>query len=310
MVDLDLILMVGCSYSGKSTWAEKFSKENNIIHLSSDRNRAILGGDEGNQAVSAEAFKLLRKDTEESLRSGKSVIVDATFRNPQSRKDFVDLGRKYRATITAVCMDVPIEIARLRAETRARQVPDSVLINQYKTLSFPVIGEVDVVLFKKSYTQEELIKAKVKFSTQNSSEKKRGWIGFDFDRTISVRNSGDSLLVLGKPIVKLIEKIKEYQKNGRKVKILTARDESQFPLIISWLAEQGIIGVEVTNKKDKRMDIFFDDKAVGVIENLGVTHIEMLDKAKYLIDKYACQCHFSEEIQEWKSNYEQIKNII
>jgi hypothetical protein len=139
------------------------------------------------------------------------------------------------------------------------------------------------------------------------SEKKRksnGWIAFDFDRTLAVRNSGDNIFKLGAPIPKGIELMKRCVAAGRKVKVLTARSESQWSKLTAWLEKQGIPGVEVTNKKDSRMDILFDDKGCGLVENEGISHMDLLDQAALLLTKSWVP---EEEAKDWIKVYQRAR---
>ena len=77
--------------------------------------------------------------------------------------------------------------------------------------------------------------------------------------------------------------MRSYVESGRKVKILTARPVSQYEAIKKWLKKQGLPELDITDAKDSRMDVLFDDKAVGVNENSGVTHVELIDEARELI---------------------------
>ncbi len=54
-------MMVGLPGSGKSTYAEKLSKERSAIICSSDKVREDLYGDENSQSNNDEVFKLLHK---------------------------------------------------------------------------------------------------------------------------------------------------------------------------------------------------------------------------------------------------------
>ena len=56
-----LILLVGIPGSGKTTYAEKYIKENpNAVHLSSDKIRAELWGNEATQGDNNEVFSLMQ----------------------------------------------------------------------------------------------------------------------------------------------------------------------------------------------------------------------------------------------------------
>lgn len=105
-----LILTVGAPGSGKSTWAEKFCKDNpGIIYLSSDRLRAVFGTGEDDQSVSARVFKELRYMVGESLAKGYTVLVDSTAMFPKRRKEFLDIAKMYKAETEAHVFEVDRE---------------------------------------------------------------------------------------------------------------------------------------------------------------------------------------------------------
>lgn len=56
--ELSLIVLIGASGSGKSTFAAKYFKPAEIV--SSDKCRALVSNDENNQSVSSDAFALAR----------------------------------------------------------------------------------------------------------------------------------------------------------------------------------------------------------------------------------------------------------
>jgi predicted kinase len=74
-----LILLVGIPGSGKTTYAEKYIKENPCtVHLSSDKIRAELWGNEDTQGDNNEVFSLMQSRAIETLNNGQSVVYDAT----------------------------------------------------------------------------------------------------------------------------------------------------------------------------------------------------------------------------------------
>ena len=120
---------------------------------------------------------------------------------------------------------------------------------------------------------------------EKDQKNKKYSVYFDLDRTIAVRHSGDSIFKIGEPIPPMIELMKHYLADGRRVKIFTARPKLQFPQIVNWLKKQGIEGVEITNLKESGMSAFFDDRAVGCQENTGITHLDIIREARRLIGK-------------------------
>jgi hypothetical protein len=130
--------------------------------------------------------------------------------------------------------------------------------------------------------------------------KKRDDICIDFDRTISIRNSGDNIFKFGEPIQKMFDLLLKIQNKGYRIKILTARPESQWDKIKTWLTKHGINAVEVSNIKNSRLALLVDDKAIGVIENEGVTHYDLLLEAKSMLLNVASGGKINEEqLNNW-----------
>jgi predicted kinase len=81
--------LVGVSGSGKSTFARKRFEPTEI--LSSDYCRGLVSDDENSQAAT---FDVLHFIARKRLAAGKLTVVDATNVQPESRKPFVEIGRK------------------------------------------------------------------------------------------------------------------------------------------------------------------------------------------------------------------------
>jgi len=102
------------------------------------------------------------------------------------------------------------------------------------------------------------------------------WIGVDLDKTLAVRRKGDPIDVIGPPITSMVERVKKWVAEGKRVKIFTARVSSlhddaivQRRLIEVWC--HLVIGttLEVTAEKDRFMVALYDDLAHGVEANTG-----------------------------------------
>ena len=91
------------------------------------------------------------------------------------------------------------------------------------------------------------------------------WIGFDLDQTISHADTNEwkGPNWIGKPILPMIMKMKRMIKEGKLIKIFTARVDRQGDVatpIKDWLEEQGLPRLQVVNIKDKDMMEIYDDK--------------------------------------------------
>lgn len=97
------------------------------------------------------------------------------------------------------------------------------------------------------------------------------WYGVDLDGTLAVWNEASTLNRIGPPIPAMIDMVRRMADNGIRVKIFTARacDPDQIPKIRTWMAQNGLPDLEITNVKDYYMERLYDDRAIRVERNTG-----------------------------------------
>jgi protein phosphatase len=115
--ELSLVVLVGVSGSGKSTFSKRHFKPTEI--LSSDFCRGLVSDQENNQSATKDAFEVLQFIARKRLAAGKLTVVDATNVQPESRKPFVQLAREFHCLPVAIVLNVPERLAHDRNKTRA-----------------------------------------------------------------------------------------------------------------------------------------------------------------------------------------------
>ena len=131
---LSLVVMVGPSGSGKSSFARKHFKSTEII--SSDFCRGILSDDENNQSVTDHAFELVHYIAAKRLQLGKLTVIDATNVQPEARKPLVELARAYHCLPVAIVLDMPERVCHDRNQARTdRNFGPQVIKNQKSQLA-------------------------------------------------------------------------------------------------------------------------------------------------------------------------------
>lgn len=106
------------------------------------------------------------------------------------------------------------------------------------------------------------------------------WIGIDLDGTLAFADKWMGADEIGEPIPLMLERVKQMIKEGHTVKILTARaaQEEQIPPIRKWLKQHELGDLEITCSKDHKMVALYDDKAIQVIKNIGITLQEVFER--------------------------------
>jgi protein phosphatase len=115
--ELSLVVLVGVSGSGKSTFAREHFGRFEV--LSSDFCRGLVADDENDQAASSAAFDVLHYIAGKRLTAGRLTVVDATNTQPAARRSLVELARAHDVLPVAIVLDVPESVAVARNATRA-----------------------------------------------------------------------------------------------------------------------------------------------------------------------------------------------
>lgn len=111
-----LVVLIGASGSGKSTFARKHFLPTEV--LSSDYFRGLVSDDEGSQEATKDAFDALRYIVETRLRRMRLTVIDATNVRAEDRKQFVELARAYHCFVCAIVLDMPPELCLARNAER------------------------------------------------------------------------------------------------------------------------------------------------------------------------------------------------
>ncbi|MFF8827959.1 polynucleotide kinase-phosphatase [Streptomyces sp. NPDC015131] len=106
--DLSLVVLVGATGSGKSTFARKHFRPTEIV--SSDFCRGLVADDENDQSASGDAFDVLHYIAGKRLAAGRLTVVDATSVQPESRRQLVRLAREHDVLPVAVVLDMPEDV--------------------------------------------------------------------------------------------------------------------------------------------------------------------------------------------------------
>lgn len=126
-----VVLLVGVSGAGKSTFSRRFFAATEI--LSSDRCRALVSDDENDQTATEDAFSLLRVIAGMRLQRGKLCVVDATNLLPRDRREFMRLATTFECPASAIVLDVPLEICLERTRRRRdRDIPEEAVDRQFR----------------------------------------------------------------------------------------------------------------------------------------------------------------------------------
>lgn len=114
--ELSLVVLIGASGSGKSSFARKHFKATEV--LSSDFCRGLVSNDENDQAASKDAFEVLHYIAAKRLAAGKLTVIDATNVQAEDRKPLLELAREYHCLPVAIALNLPEQMCHERNQQR------------------------------------------------------------------------------------------------------------------------------------------------------------------------------------------------
>ena len=137
--ELGLILLVGASGSGKSTFAQRRFAATEVV--SSDQCRALVSDDQSDQSVTAPAFALLHDIVDKRLQVGRLTVVDATNTKREDRAPLLELARRWDVLTTAIVFDLPVETCFEHNRQRSdRTTPEHAIKRQHKATRRSIKG--------------------------------------------------------------------------------------------------------------------------------------------------------------------------
>ena len=151
--DFSLIVLIGPTGSGKSTFARKHFLETEIV--SSDTCRALVSDDESDPDATADAFSLLEHMAGLRLKRRKLTVIDATSVKREDRAKLVALARRFHALPVALVLDIDPALCHERNRNRAsRDFGEHVARNHSKALRRSLRG-----LSKEGFRQIQVMKS-------------------------------------------------------------------------------------------------------------------------------------------------------
>jgi len=117
--ELSLVVLIGASGSGKSTFALQHFRSTEV--LSSDFCRGLVSDDENNQSVSGDAFEVLYLIAAKRLAAGRLTVIDATNVQPEDRKKLLILAREYHCFSVAIALNLPEQVCHERNQQRSNR---------------------------------------------------------------------------------------------------------------------------------------------------------------------------------------------
>ena len=137
--EFSMVIMVGPTSSGKSTWARRHFQPTEIV--ASDACRAIVSDNRQDQAASADAFELLHHIVDIRLRNRRLTVVDATNLQDQHRRKLTEIAQQNDCQITAVVMATPLGTCLDRNRERGSgAVKEPAVRNQHRMLRQSIRG--------------------------------------------------------------------------------------------------------------------------------------------------------------------------
>ncbi len=229
MPKCEVILTVGCSGSGKTTWAiETCKRFSNYRNVNRDDLRLMLFGVDSplKYKYTKEKEKLVesiqRMIARETLSRGLSIIISDTNLKEKHRVFYKELAKEFNAVYTEQVFNESFETLKKRNFYRGEKaIPLSHLRNQFYLMQEYMGQEV--------YKPNTMLPKAVIFDIDGTLADKGGRHPFDWTKVKE-----------DKPRPQVIEMLKLYRDNGYRIITCSGREDVCEEDTLQWLREQGI----------------------------------------------------------------------
>jgi predicted kinase len=129
-----LVVLVGAAGAGKTTLAARLFAPDEV--LSSDAHRALLTGDESDQAATKTAFAILHRRLARRMAERRTTVVDATNVTSFARRSLTRRAAAHGVPAIAIVLDLATTVVLARNATRpGRIVPEEAVRRQLDDLA-------------------------------------------------------------------------------------------------------------------------------------------------------------------------------
>jgi F420-dependent oxidoreductase-like protein len=136
-----LVVLIGSSSAGKSTWAARWFRPDQVV--ASDDLRAAVGESRHDQRASADAFDLLERIVAARAARRLTTVVDTLGTDADRRGGWLALARRHGLHAVAVRFDVPAAVVRARNRDRVPAIPGAALTGQLRAAA--ALSEADLL---------------------------------------------------------------------------------------------------------------------------------------------------------------------
>ena len=233
--ELSLVLLVGASGSGKSTFAKKHFGKHEVV--SSDVCRGIVSNDENSQSATNDAFDVLNYIIGKRLKNGHLTVVDATNVQIESRKNLINLARQYHTLPVAIVLDLPQRVCEDRNENRDDRNFGNHVIRQQKQQLKRSIKGLKREGFRKIYVlkSEEEVNAVTEIIREKLYNDKKELQG-PFDIIGDIHGCYDETILLLEKLGYIIDSVED---NGKNYRLEIKHPENRQVIFLGDLVDRG-----------------------------------------------------------------------
>ncbi|MEM6262955.1 MAG: polynucleotide kinase-phosphatase, partial [Bacteroidota bacterium] len=233
--ELSLVLLIGASGAGKSTFASKHFGKHEVV--SSDVCRGIVSNDENSQSATKDAFDLLQFIIAKRLKNGHLTVVDATNVQKESRRNLINLAKQYHTLPVAIVLDLSQRVCEDRNDLREDRNFGNHVVRQQKQQLKRSIKGLKREGFKKVYVlrSEEEVNAVAGIQREKLYNDKKELRG-PFDIIGDIHGCYDETLLL---LEKLGYNISTVEDDGRNYGIEVSHRENRQVIFLGDLVDRG-----------------------------------------------------------------------
>lgn len=132
-----MYLMTGVSGSGKTTFAKKFARENNLRYLNIDNFYLATFGDENTHAHEFDVWMMFYRAIEIASRDGVDVIIDTNAPTVSNRNEIYNWFGHMFAENYMIYIYAPADLCFKNNASRKRVIPQDEMVKMYNDYERP-----------------------------------------------------------------------------------------------------------------------------------------------------------------------------